>query len=108
MLEVFRTSSQTRVRRKKQEFPEPRRERQAPEAITGGIRPNGSARTIVCRRTSAFSAAPVALFRRLDYGGNLCRKCLGEISEGSQRRALGAPLQLADVAFGISQIVRQF
>ena len=47
-------------------------------------------------------------FRRLDYGGNLCRKCFGEIGEGSQRRALAAPFQLADVAFRISQIVRQF
>jgi len=50
----------------------------------------------------------VSPFGRSEYGGYLYGKRLGEIGEGSQGWALGAAFQLADVAFGISQIVRQF
>jgi hypothetical protein len=50
----------------------------------------------------------VSPFGRSDYGGNFYCERLREIGEGSKRWAFGAAFQLADVALGISQIVRQF
>ena len=41
-------------------------------------------------------------------GGKLYGERYGEIGEGSKSWAFGAAFQLADVALGISQIVRQF
>jgi len=57
---------------------------------------------------SAFFALSIASLRSFDYGGELYRKCFGDIGECSQRRALGSPFHLAYIPLGIPERIRQF
>ena len=45
--------------------------------------PTASTVTSVCLRTSAFFAVPISSLRSFDYGGELYRKCFGDIGECS-------------------------